>query len=126
MNTSTYSRGGHLVTSGEALVACRTRCRLVGSDTCALPGHVDKLVVVGCNTASSANYHSVAADTLLVSPIPLLWFGESKGLVVFIIGRDVLNILKASPVPVCWIEESCRHSVIIGGSDIAFAKALRQ
>ena len=43
INTSTYSKGGHPVSSGEALVACGTRCRIVGSDVCALPGQVADL-----------------------------------------------------------------------------------
>ena len=92
MNMSTYSRGGHLVLSREALVACRTRCRIVGSDGCALPGQVAKLVV-GCSTTSSADCRSVAAYALLVSSIPVLRFGESRRLVVFVVGSVVLDVL---------------------------------
>ena len=112
--------------SGEALVACRTRCCIVGSDSCALPGLVAKLVAVGCSTTSSAGCCSVAADVLLASSIPVLWFGESMGLVVFVLGIDVLDVLKASPLLVYWTEEYYRHSVITGGSGIVFATALWQ
>jgi hypothetical protein len=126
MKTSTYSRAGHPVSSGEALVACGTRCRIVGSDSCALPGQVAKLVVVGYSTTSSVDCHSVAADVFLVSSISVLRFGESRGLVVFVVGIDLLDVLKASPVPVCWSGEYCRHSVIVGGSNKVFARASRQ
>ena len=70
-----------------------TRCQIVGSDSCALPGKVAKLVDVGCSTTSSAGCCSVAADVLLVSPIPVLRFGEPRRLVVFVVGSDVLDIL---------------------------------
>ena len=93
MNTSTYSRGGHPVLSGEALVACGTRCRIVGSASCALPGQVAELVEVGCSTTSSANCRSVAADVLLVSSIPVLRFGMPRRLVVSVVGRYVLDVL---------------------------------
>ena len=112
--------------SGEAYVACKTRCCIAGSDSCALPGQVANLIVVGCSTTSSADCHSVAAGVFLASPIPVVWFGESVGLVVFVIGVDVMDVLKASPVPVCWTEEYYRHSVMIGGSGIVFAIALWQ
>ena len=52
-----------------------------------------ELVVVGCSTTYSADCRSVAADVLLVSPIPVLRFGESSGLVVFVLGSDVLDVL---------------------------------
>ena len=77
-NMSTYSRGGHPVLSGEVLVACRTMCSIVGGDSCALAGQVAELIVVGYSTTSSANYCIVAAVVLLVSSIPVLWFGESR------------------------------------------------
>ena len=117
--------------SGEAYVACKTRCCIAGSDSCALPGQVANLIVVGCSTTSSADCHSVAAGVLLASSIPvvwfgLVWFGESVGLVVFVIGVDVMDVLKASPVPKYWAEEYYRHAVIIGHSGIVFATALWQ
>ena len=112
--------------SGEAYVACKTRCCIAGSDSCALPGQVANLIVVGCSTTSSADCPSVAAGVFLAPPIPVVWFGESMGLVVFVIGVDVMDVLKASPVPVCWTEEYYRHSVMIGGSGIVFAIALWQ
>ena len=70
-----------------------TRCQIVGSDSCALPGKVAKLVDVGCSTTSSAGCCSVAADFLLATSIPVLLFGESGRLVIFVIGRDVLDVL---------------------------------
>ena len=84
------------------------------------------LIVVGCSTTSSADCHSVAAGVFLASPIPVVWFGESVGLVVFVIGVDVMDVLKAFPVLVCSTEEYYRHAVIIGGSGIVFAMALWQ
>jgi hypothetical protein len=57
------------------------------------PGQVAELVVVGCSTTSSADCHSVAADVLLVSSIPVLRFGEPRRLVVFVVGRYVLDVL---------------------------------
>ena len=80
--------------SGEALVACGTRCCIVGSDVCTLPGQVAKLVVVGCSSTYSANCHSVAADVLPASSTPVLWFGESRRLVVFFVGIDLLDDLR--------------------------------
>ena len=60
------------------LVACRTRCCIVGGDSCALAGQVAELVAVGCSTTSSANSCSVAAVVLLASSTPVLWFGELR------------------------------------------------
>ena len=93
MKTSTYSRGGHPVASGETHITCRSRCRIVGSDSCTLPGQVVKLVAVGCSTTSSASCCSVAADVVLVFSIPVLWFGESRRLVVFVVGSDILDVV---------------------------------
>ena len=55
-----------------------------------------KLVVVGCSTASLAGSSSVAVDDLPASSIPVLQFGECRGLVVFFVGIDVMYVLKAS------------------------------
>lgn len=79
MKKSLYSRGGHQMSSGEALVACKTSCCIVGSDSYALPGQVAQLVV-GCSTTFLVNCCSVAADVLLASPISVLQFGEARGL----------------------------------------------
>ena len=72
----------------------QARCCIVGSDSCALPGQVAKLVVVGYTTNSTAGCCSVAADILLASSTPELQFGDPRGLVVFVIGIDVMDILK--------------------------------
>ena len=79
--------------SGEALVACGTRCCIVGRDSCALLGQVAELVVVGYSTTSSADCQSVAAGVLPASSNPVLWFGESRRLVVFVVGRYVMDVL---------------------------------
>ena len=97
-----------------------------GSDSCALPGQVAELVVVECSTTSSANCCSVAADVVPASPIPVLRFGEYRGLVVFVVGVQVINVSQASPVFICGSGESCRPSVIVGVSGIVFAIALWQ
>ena len=80
--------------------------------------------MVGCIATSPANCCSAAADALLAYPTLVLWFGESRGFVVFDVDIDVMDVLYASPVPMCWLEECCRHSAILGGSGIGFAMAL--
>ena len=123
MNTSTYSKGGPPVSCEEALGACGLKSRIVGRDSCAVPGQVAELVVVGCSTTSSADCRSVAADVVPASPIPVLRFGEYGGLVVFVVGVDVIDMSWASPVSVCGSGESCRHSVIVGVCGVVFATA---
>ena len=56
---------------------------------------MDKIIAVGCCTTSSANFCSAAADVLFASLIPVLWFGESRGLVVFSACIDVMDVLNA-------------------------------
>ena len=51
-----------------------------------------ELVLVGGSTTSSANCHSVSADAVPASPVPVLWFGEYRGLVVFVVGVDVTDV----------------------------------
>lgn len=70
--------------SAEALVFCGEICCIVSSDNYTLPGQVAELVVVGINTTSSANCHSAATDVVLTYLIPVLWFGESRKLEVFV------------------------------------------
>ena len=123
MNTSTYSKGGSPVLCEEALGVCDLKGRVLGGDSCAVPGQVAELVVVGCSTTSSADCCSVAADVVPASPIPVLRFGEYGGLVVFVVGVEVIDFSQASPVSVFGSRESCRHSVIVGASGIVFAKA---
>ena len=124
MNTSTYSKGGSPVSSEEALGVCNLKGRVVGGDSCAVPRQVAELVVVVCSTTSSADCHSIAADVMPASPIPVLWFGEYGGLVVFVVCVGVMNVSQASPVSVCGSGGSCRYSVIVGVSDIVFTTAL--
>ena len=107
MNTSMYSKGGPPVSSEEALEACGLKGCVVGGDSCAVPGQVAGLVVVGCSTTSSADCRSVAADIVPASPIPVLRFGEYGGLVVFVVGVEVIDVSQVSPVSVWWSGESC-------------------
>ena len=123
MNMLMYSKGGPPVLSEEILEVCRFMGQVVGSDSCTEPRHVAELVVVGCSTTSSASCCCVAADVVPASPIPVLRFGEYGGLVVFVVGVEVIDMSQASPVSVCGSGESCRHSVIVGVSSIVFATA---
>ena len=111
------------MSSEEALEVCDLKGRVVGGDSCAVPRQEAELVVVGCSTTSSADCRSVAADVVPASPIPVLRFGEYGGLVVFVVGVEVIDLSQASPVSVWWSGESCRHSVIVGVSGIVFATA---
>ena len=111
------------MSSDEALEVCGWKGRVVGGDSCALPRQVAELVVVGCGTTSSADCRSVAVDIVQASPIPVLRFEEYGGLVVFVVGVDVMNVSQVSPVSVWWSGESCRHSVIVGVSGKVFATA---
>ena len=76
-------------------------CCVVSCDSRAVPGQVAELVVVGCSTSSSAGCHSVAANVVPASPIPVLWFGEHGGHVVFVVGVEMIDVSQASPVFVC-------------------------
>ena len=123
MNTSMYSKGGSPVLSGEALDVCGLKGCIIGSDRWAVPRQVAELEVLGCSATSSASCCSVAADVVLASLIPMLPFGEYRGLVVFVIGIEVMIVSWVSPVLVCGSGESCRHSVIEGISGLVFATA---
>ena len=79
--------------SGETLVGCGLKCRIVGGDNCAIPGQVAEHVVVGCSTTSTADYRSVAADVVPTSTIPVLRFGESRRIDVIVIGVVLLDVL---------------------------------
>ena len=108
INMSTYSKGGPSVSSEEGIGVCVLKGCVIGSDSCAVPGQVAKLVVVGCSTTSSVGCSSVAADVVPVSPLPVLRFREYRELVVFAIGVTVTNVSLAPPVFMYESSKSCR------------------
>lgn len=109
MTTSIYSKDGHPIMSGEALVVCNLKNCVIGSDICTLIGQVAELIKVGYNVTSLARCCTVAADVTQSPCILILWFRKYRRLVVFVMGIAMIDVSYGPFVSVHGSAESCKH-----------------